>query len=64
MFERDVNSHFSENLHFVPPDTHMHVWNDSFSENFAHILNEWSLTKRQSANDNGVKLKVRHENQI
>ena len=42
----------------------MRVWNDSFSENFAHVLNEWSLTKRQSANDNGVKLKVRLENQI
>ena len=33
-----------KNKHIWPPDTHTNV---SFSENIAHVLNEWSLNKLQ-----------------
>ena len=64
IFDLVCTQSFPKNLHFLPPETHMSVWKDSFSEDFADVLNEWSFTKRQSASDNGVKLKVRLENQI
>ena len=38
---------FPENVHFLPPDTQTHVYlsegNVNFSENFALVLNKWSL---------------------
>ena len=35
---------FSENKHFLPPDTHAYV-RFQFSGNFAYVLNEWLLKK-------------------